>query len=59
MYAGNATYLSLRFNYFSMGKEKKRVNPKVTCQMNRDFKRGYMVEILRQIDKATASMGGK
>jgi hypothetical protein len=26
-------------------KAKKRVNPKVTCQTNRDFKRGYMVEI--------------
>ena len=34
-----------------MGKAGKRVNPKVTCQTNRNFKKRYMWELLRQIDK--------
>ena len=34
-----------------MVKAKKRVNPKVTCRTNRKFKKGYMGELLRVIDK--------
>lgn len=34
-----------------MVKAKKRMNPKVTCRTNRKFKKRYMGELLRVIDK--------
>jgi hypothetical protein len=47
----NATYLRLYPKYFFMGKAKKRVNPKVTCRTNRQFKKRYTEELLKVIDK--------
>jgi hypothetical protein len=47
----NITYLKLCFKHFSMGKAKKRVNPKVTSRTSRNFKKRYAEELLRAIDK--------